>query len=135
MVEIDIVYTGQLQCQAVHRPSKETLTTDPPLDNQGKGESFSPSDLVATALGTCMMTIMGITARRLEIDLTGTQVTVTKEMVTAPVRRIGRLGVTIHVPRDLPEEQKIKLQSAAQACPVCRSLHPDIQTPVEFRWG
>jgi putative redox protein len=135
MVGIEIIYQGELRCQAAHGPSGKILLTDAPTDNMGKGESFSPTDLVATALGTCMLTIMGIAAQRLEIDLTGTRVSVTKEMVAIPTRRIGRLGVTIHMPRELPEEQKVKLQNAAMTCPVHRSLHPDVQIPVEFCWG
>jgi putative redox protein len=135
MVEIQIAYLGQLRCQAKHVPSSTMLLTDAPLDNMGRGESFSPTDLVATALGTCMLTIMGIVAQRDGIDLGGTTVKVTKEMVTAPVRRIGRLPVEIHVPATLPEDQRKKLEHAAHTCPVHKSLHPDIDSPVTFRFG
>ena len=135
-VAIDILYEGQLRCRATHGPSKTQLTTDAPLDNHGKGESFSPTDLVATALGTCMSTIMGIVAERSQLDITGTRVKVLKEMVQEPVRRIGALRVTIRIPAEkavrLSEEDRKKLEAAALHCPVHRSLHPDVQTPIEF---
>jgi putative redox protein len=135
MVTIDIEYQGELHCEAVHQPSGTHLTTDAPKDNMGKGESFSPTDLVATALGTCMMTVMGIAARKLNVDLAGTRITVQKEMVATPTRRIGKLGVKINVPARLTDEQKQKLGEAALTCPVHKSLHPDVQLPVEFVWG
>jgi putative redox protein len=135
MVQIDIAYRGQLRCEAKHGPSGVTLFTDAPVDNHGKGESFSPTDLVATALGTCMLTIMGIQAERHKLDLAGTTVKVTKEMVTAPVRRIGKLTVEIHVPREISPEDQVRLQNAAMACPVHKSLHPDVDTPITIRFG
>lgn len=135
-VEIDIVYEGQLRCRATHGPSKTVLTTDAPVDNHGKGESFSPTDLVATALGTCMATLMGIVAERNKLDIAGTRVLVVKEMVQEPVRRIGTLRVTIHVPAEknssLSMDDRKKLETAALHCPVHKSLHPDIQSPIEF---
>jgi putative redox protein len=134
MVEIRIEYEGGLRCRAAHGPSGAILLTDAPVDNMGKGEAFSPTDLVATALGTCMMTIMGIAADRMGLDLRGATATVTKEMVTSPLRRIGKLAVTIKVPGKLSDEQKQKLHNAAMTCPVHKSLHPDVQLPVEFRW-
>jgi putative redox protein len=135
MVPIKIEYQGDLHCQAVHGPSGTALTTDAPKDNQGRGESFSPTDLVATALGTCILTVMGIMARSLEIDITGTTATVEKEMATAPVRMIHKLAVKIHVPHNLAGEQRLKLERAAHTCPVHKSLHPDVQMPIEFIWG
>jgi len=134
MVTIDIQYQGDLRCEAVHQPSGTHLTTDAPKDNHGKGESFSPSDLVATALGTCMLTIMGIAARSMNVDLKGTHVTVQKEMVATPLRRIGKLTVQIKVPGQFTDEQKQKLERAAYTCPVHKSLNEDIQIPVEFVW-
>ena len=101
----------------------------------GKGESFSPTDLVATALGTCIITTMGIVAQRHGIDLNGTKVRVEKHMVIAPVRRIGRLPVEIHVPHELSAEDRQRLENAAVTCPVHKSLHPDVDAPVTFRWG
>jgi putative redox protein len=135
MVEINIVYEGQLHCSATHDPSHTVLTTDAPKDNMGKGESFSPTDLVATALGTCIITTMGIVAQRHGIDLNGTKVRVEKHMVTAPVRRIGRLPVEIHVPRELSPDDRTRLENAAVTCPVHKSLHPDVDAPVTFKWG
>ena len=135
MVEIDITYEGDLRCTAVHQPSGTVLHTDAPKDNMGKGESFSPTDLAATGLGTCMMTVMGILARRLEVDLTGTRVKVTKEMAAAPIRRIARLRVDITVPRIVSPEHRQQLERAAHTCPVSKSLHPDVEVPVTFQWG
>jgi putative redox protein len=135
MVEVKVAYEGDLRCRATHGPSGSTLMTDAPVDNMGKGEAFSPTDLVATALATCMMTIMGIAAQRLEIDLRGMTARVTKEMSASPPRRISRLAVTIHVPTKLTEEQKTKLQNAAMTCPVHKALHPDVAAPIEFIWG
>ena len=138
-VEIDIVYEGQLRCRATHGPSKTQLTTDAPVDNHGRGESFSPTDLLATALGTCMTTLMGIIADRNKLDIAGTTVHVVKEMVQEPVRRIGMLRVTIRVPADkgalLSADDRKKLETAALHCPVHKSLHPDIQTPIEFSYA
>ncbi len=134
MVKIEIVYEGHLHCKAVHVPSGKSLETDAPKDNMGKGESFSPTDLVATALGSCMLTVMGIAARNLNIDLTGISVMVSKEMITAPVRRIGKLAVHIKFPMHVNDEHKKKLEHAALTCPVHKSLHPDILMPIEFDW-
>ena len=135
MVEIAIRYLGDLRCEATHGPSGTTLVTDAPKDNQGRGESFSPTDLVATALGTCMLTIMGIVAQRNHLNLAGTTVRVEKEMVTAPLRRIGRLRVTIRVPQDLSVEDQQRLQNAAHTCPVHQSLLGEIDLPVTFEFG
>jgi len=135
MVAIQIEYQGDLHCKAVHGPSGTELTTDAPKDNQGRGESFSPTDLVATALGTCMLTIMGIMARTLNIDIAGTTATVEKEMTASMPRRIESLAVKIRIPQSLSPENQQKLERAAHTCPVHKSLHPDIQTPIEFTWG
>lgn len=135
MVTIEIAYEGQLHCQAVHTPSGAILETDAPKDNNGKGESFSPTDLVATALGSCMLTVMGITARGLNIDLTGTRVTVRKEMVASPIRKIARLAVNLHFPMAVSDDHKARLEHAAMTCPVYESIHPDIDVPVEISWA
>ena len=135
MVAIQVEYQGDLHCKAVHGPSRAELSSDAPTDNQGRGESFSPTDLVATALGTCMLTVMGILARTLEIDIAGATATVEKEMSSTAPRRIHSLTVRIHVPQDLSSENQQKLERAAHACPVRRSLNPDIHTPIEFTWG
>lgn len=136
-VDVDIVYEGDLHCRATHGPSGQSIVTDAPRDNQGRGEAFSPTDLVAAALGTCMVTIMGIVAKRNNLDLAGTRVRVIKEMVSQPFRRIGSLKVTITVPASarLSAEDRQKLEHAAHHCPVHKSLHPDVQAPVEFSYG
>lgn len=135
MVAIQFEYQGDLHCRAIHGPSGSELNTDAPKDNQGRGEGFSPTDLVATALGSCMLTVMGIAARTLNIDIAGATATVEKEMTAAPPRRIERLTVRIRVPQSISAENRQKLERAAHTCPVHKSLHPDIQTPIEFTWG
>lgn len=132
MVEIEVVYTGDLHAQARHGPSGASLVTDAPKDNEGRGESFSPTDLVATALGTCMLTIMGIVARRHQWKLEGARAHVEKHMATAPVRRIGRLPITIKMPAGLAKDARAALERAAYTCPVHASLHPDVDKPVTF---
>ena len=133
-VEIDIVYEGQLHCVAKHGPSGVQLSTDAPVDNGGRGESFSPTDLVATALGTCIMTILGLMADRHQLDLRGTQVHVVKEMVQKPLRRIGALKTTVRFPAGLQisVEDRKRLEAAAHTCPVHQSIHPDIDAPIDF---
>lgn len=135
MVEIQIAYEGNLRTTAIHEPSGCRLITDAPKDNQGEGQSFSPTDLVATALGSCMLTIMGIAAKNLKIDLAGSTVRVQKEMSAQPPRRIARLTVEIAVPGVTTEDQQRRLRDAALHCPVHQSLHPDVEVPVKFRFG
>ena len=135
MVNIQVEYQGDLHCKATHGPSGTELTTDAPKDNQGRGESFSPTDLVATALGTCMLTIMGIAARSLNIDFAGATATVEKEMTATQPRRIQRLAVKIHVPHAPSPADREKLERAAYACPVHKSLDLDVKIPIEFTWG
>jgi putative redox protein len=135
MVAIQLEYQGDLHCRAVHGPSGTELNTDAPKDNQGRGESFSPTDLVATALGSCMLTTMGIVAQTLNLDMTGATATVEKEMTSSPPRRIQRLTVRIHMPKAFGEEDRLKLEHAAHGCPVCRSLHPDVERVIQFSWG
>lgn len=134
MVETTIAYQGQLHCTATHGPSGSKIQTDAPVDNMGKGESFSPSDLVGAALGSCILTIMGIIAQRHNLDLTGTTCRVQKEMVSTPMRRIGRLAATVTVPVKLSGEDQRRLENAARNCPVHRSLHPSIESPIVFQW-
>ena len=134
-VEITTVYEGQLRCRATHGPSGNTLITDAPADNHGKGESFSPTDLVATALGACMATVMGIFAARHEIDLCGMQISVRKEMVQTPVRRIAKLTTEIRMPLPAAHEHRATLERTALTCPVHASLHPEVEKPVTFIWA
>ena len=132
MVQIDVTYRGGLRCEAVHGPSGQRLLTDAPTDNHGKGEFFSPTDLTAAALGTCIATVMGIVAEREKVDLSGMRITVLKEMATAPNRRIGKLLTRVTLPRPLGEQQRAKLERAAHTCPVHQSLRPEIEMPIEF---
>lgn len=131
-VEVDIVYKGQLHCDLTHGPSKSIISTDAPKDNQGKGEAFSPTDLVAAALGSCMLTIIGIVAQKLNIDVGGTKAHVAKEMATAPARRIGKLTTVITFNKNFSDKERKQLENGAMTCPVHHSLHPDIEAPVKF---
>jgi len=135
MVAIQLEYQGDLHCKAVHGPSGTELFTDAPKDNQGRGESFSPTDTIATALGSCMLTTMGILARTLNLDMNGATAVVEKEMTSSPPRKIQRLTVKIKMPHALGEEDRLKLQRAAETCPVMKSIHPDIEIPLEMTWG
>ena len=135
MVGIDIVYEGDLHTEARHEPSGARLVTDAPVDNQGRGAAFSPTDLLATALGACMTTIMGIAAREHGWSIEGTRVRVEKHMVQAPERRVGRLRVCCTFPAGLAADALQVLESAARCCPVCRSLSPEIELDLEFRAG
>ncbi len=138
MVDIDIRYSGDLHCSAVHRPSRTQLETDAPVDNQGRGESFSPTDLVATALGTCMATTMGIVSRRKSYAIEGLRVHVKKVMTTSPPRRIARLEVELALPAALgvalDAAARADLEHTAHTCPVRLSLLDAIEVPVEFDW-
>jgi len=134
MVEINAVYEGNLRCKATHGPSGAELLTDAPVDNHGKGESYSPTDLLATALGTCMMTIMGIYANGRELDITGTKVKVFKEMTPEAPRRIAKLTTEITVPLPSDSDHIASLERAALSCPVHLSLHPEIEKPITWNW-
>jgi putative redox protein len=134
MVEIHLEYRGQLRCTARHGPSGQTLDTDAPVDNGGRGEAFSPTDLVATALGSCMLTIVGKVAERAGIELIGARAHVVKHMQHEPVRRIARLDVRLELP-GVPPERRQSLERAAFTCPVHQSLSHEIEIPVEFVWS
>lgn len=130
-----IIYKGDLRTTATHIQSGTTIETDAPTDNQGKGERFSPTDLVATALATCMITTMGIKARTMDIALDGTTADVTKIMASDP-RRISKMIVHIFFPKTLvlDEKQKEILERTARTCPVERTLHPDVELDFQFNW-
>lgn len=134
MVEIQIDYQGQLRCSSKHVPSGTNVETDAPVDNQGRGESFSPTDLVATALGSCMATIIGITARNKNVDVRGMKLSVKKEMSPDLPRRIGKLLVEIFMPLSEEHPDKKIFQSAALSCPVQHSINPEIEVQVIWRW-
>ena len=133
-VKIAVRYEGQLHCEAVHGPSGTKLATDAPVDNEGKGESFSPTDLVATALGACMATIMGIMAKRHGTQLEGMTVETVKEMSSDAPRRIVGLKSTVTVPLPANHPHRKLLEAAALGCPVHHSLDPRIDKSVEFVW-
>ncbi len=133
MTTIACRYEGGLRCQAVHEPSGTELVTDAPLDNQGRGECFSPTDLVATALATCILTIMGITAERHGWPLEGATARVEKRMTSTGARRIETLAVWIQLPADLEESSRAVLRRAAEACPVKRSLQGSVA--MEIHWS
>ncbi|MGJ8725565.1 MAG: OsmC family protein [Roseibacillus sp.] len=135
MVKVSIDYKGELHCEAQHGPSEALIATDAPLDNQGRGEAFSPTDLVATALGTCMATIMGIAARREEVDLVGLRITVSKEMSADLPRRVSKLTVLCQMPIPVNHFSAAALQKAALGCPVNHSIHPDIEVAVTWEWN
>jgi len=135
MVSIDIEYQGQLHCQATHGPSGCTLTTDAPVDNKGRGESFSPTDLLATALASCMATIMGIQADTLGIDISGMKIQVEKIMAGEGLRRVAKLPVTITMPIPHDDKTATVMARAASHCPVHHSIHPDIEVPIEWVWS
>ncbi|HTF30304.1 MAG TPA: OsmC family protein [Flavitalea sp.] len=130
-----VVYEGNLRTVCTHLKSGSAIETDAPPDNQGKGERFSPSDLVATALGSCMLTIMGIKARDMEIDLSDVKIEVEKIMKSEP-RRIGGINLTFHFPDSLKldDKQKTILERAANTCPVRYSINPDIEVNLNFNW-
>ena len=126
-----IEYKGELRTEAVHLRSGKAIITDAPVDNQGKGEAFSPTDLVATALGSCMMTIMGIVAKREGIILDGTIAEVEKVMATNP-RRIGEINIKIKFIQKLNRDERDKLEKAAKTCPVSGSLSENLKEKVKF---
>jgi putative redox protein len=135
MTSVTIEYQGDLHCKAVHELSGTVLTTDAPRDNHGKGESFSPTDLVATALGSCILSVMGIKARMLNVDISGATAAVDKLMVNAPARKIKKITVKVRVPHQLSAEHRQALEAAAYTCPVHKSMHPDVEMPIEIAWG
>jgi uncharacterized OsmC-like protein len=134
MVEISIKYLGDLRCEARHEPSGTVITTDAPVDNEGRGESFSPTDLAATSLGACMLTIMGIAARKQGVNLGDTQVKVLKEMTAQPPRRIAKVTVVFTIPLPASHEKRAMLEEAARNCPVHLSLDPGVEQEMRFDW-
>ncbi len=134
MVKMQVIYSGGLHCELTHEPSGSRIETDAPKDNLGKGERFSPTDLVGAALASCVLTTMAIVAERDKISLLGAKASVVKEMVTTPTRRIGSLAVEVTLPKTVPVASREKLERAAHLCPVHQSLHPDVQAPLVFSY-
>ena len=138
MVKITGEYQGDLHCVATHEPSANTLVTDAPKDNQGRGEAFSPTDLTATSLGTCIVTTMAIVARKHGCELRGTRFEVTKEMSADAPRRIVRLAVQVWLPlakSSLPKPLVGLLERTAETCPVGQSLNPAVEKPCTIHWA
>lgn len=128
-------YNGDLRTDATHIASGIKIITDAPVDNNGRGEAFSPTDLVATALSSCMITIMGIRANQSGININGIRSEITKIMSSDP-RRIAEIKVSIHMPdREYSTKERKMLEGAARTCPVALSLHPDIKQTIDFHWG
>lgn len=128
-------YNGALRCDAVHEQSKTGIETDAPTDNRGRGERFSPTDLTCTSLGVCMLTTMAIKATDMGIELEGATANVQKYMSKEPPRRIVRIDVNIQFPRlDISEKDRQLLEATGNACPVARSLHPDIEQVLTYTW-
>lgn len=134
MVKMSGRYLGRKKCSLTHEPSGTQIETDAPKDNQGEGSRFSPTDLVASALATCVLTTIAIVAERDGHSLDGSYFEVTKEMVSQPTRRIGTLTVKIYLPRSIPEAYRSKLEHTAHACPVHKSLHPEVQMPISLEY-
>lgn len=135
MVSIQVQYEGDLRCRAIHGPSGKELFTDAPVDNHGRGESFSPTDLVATALATCMATVIGIKAKQKNLAVEGMTVSVEKHMSEDMPRRIVRLPIRIAVPLPPEHPERRLLEAVALSCPVLQSLHPDIEKAVTWSWN
>lgn len=129
-----VVYKGDLRTEAIHLRSGQSIITDAPIDNQGKGEAFSPTDLLATSLATCMVTIMGISARERSIPIEGATLEVTKHMASDP-RRVAAIDIVVIMPDHIYSSQEKKiLEAAARTCPVSYSLHPDLKQNISFVW-
>lgn len=133
MVKCSIVYEGGLHCRLEHGPSGSVVSTDAPVDNHGKGESFSPTDLMCAATAACMSTIMGIYAEQHGLNLTGMRLEVAKEMSAAP-RRIARIGIEIHLPLPADTPHREALEQCALGSPAMHSLHPGIEVPISWHW-
>ena len=129
-----IIYKGNLRCKAEHLQSKSTIETDAPKDNRGKGEKFSPTDLLCVSLATCMLTTMGIKAADLDLDMTNSKAEVTKHMGSDP-RRVMKIEVAVSLPKNINEKERLILERTGNNCPVAKSVHPDIKLVLSYSWG
>jgi putative redox protein len=134
MVKMSVIYSGQLHCELTHGPSGSKIETDAPKDNQGRGERFSPTDLVGAALASCIVTTMAIVAQRDGIPFEDAKAEVGKEMSAQPPRRIAGLPVSVTMSAKLTADQRKKLENAALHCPVHKSLHPDVDAKITFNY-
>lgn len=128
-----VTYNGELRTECIHLKSNDSFVTDAPVDNNGLGQAFSPTDTVATGLASCMLTMMGIKANGLEVNLKGSTASVTKHMATTP-RRISKIEVEVHLPEKVSEKNRKILKHTADTCPVLYSLHPNIEKVITFHW-
>jgi putative redox protein len=129
-----VIYEGNLRTKMTHLNSGTEVLSDAPLDNQGLAQAFSPTDMIATSLGSCMMTMMGIKARDMNVDLKGTEIEVSKVMASNP-RRIAEIQAIIKFPKNnLQDKDKAILENTARTCPVAKSIHPDIKQDIVFEW-
>lgn len=129
-----VTYLGNLRTENEHLKSGSTFITDAPTDNNGKGEAFSPTDTVATGLANCMITVMGIKARDMEVNMDGTTAMVTKTMAADP-RRISKIEVILNFPAGIDEKSRKILENTGRTCPVMQSLHPNVEKEIVFNWG
>ncbi len=127
MVTMNIEYQGELRTQIIHLQSGNEVTTDAPIDNKGKGEAFSPTDLMSASLGSCMLTIMGIKADSLGITMDNTKIVLIKKMSSSLPRRVSEIDIEIMIPHELTEQHMASLERAALGCPVAQSIHPDLK--------
>jgi putative redox protein len=129
-----IIYDGDLRCSATHVQSNSALETDAPTDNRGKGERFSPTDLLCVSLATCMLTTMGIKAADMNVDIRNAKAEVTKHMASNP-RRVAKIEVTVSLPAIDDEKEKLTLERTGTNCPVAKSIHPEIELVLQYNWG
>ncbi|MBN2681499.1 MAG: OsmC family protein [Bacteroidales bacterium] len=129
-----VIYTGDLRTNLQHIQSGDTIITDAPTDNKGKGEAFSPTDLMATSLASCMLTIIGINAMERGYSIDGASAEVTKIMNSEP-RRVGEIKVIFNFPGNYSEIDKKRIEASAYSCPVSKSLHPELKQTIEFNYG
>lgn len=133
MVKMSAVYQGEKHCELLHEQSGSKIVTDAPKDNAGRGEAFSPTDLVAIAMGSCMLTTMAINCEKEGVVIKGSRVNVEKEMAANP-RRISKINIVMHLPQSVPHDYRKKLEGFALGCPIKQSLHADVQVPVVFHY-
>ena len=129
-----VTYTGSLRTSCEHLASGNKFITDAPVDNNGLGQAFSPTDTIATGLASCMLTMMGIKANSFPVELKGSYAEVTKHMASDP-RRISKIEVELHMPAGISDKHRKILERTANTCPVLYSIHPDIETLINFYWG
>jgi putative redox protein len=129
-----IIYTGNLRCEAEHIQSKSQIETDAPTDNHGKGERFSPTDMLCVSLATCMLTTMGIKAADMKVDITNAKAEVTKHMASDP-RRVAKIEVEVSLPANGDEKERLILEKTGNNCPVAKSVHPDIELVLNYKWS